>query len=335
MTRDATGSLSTLVNSKHTHDPTSGVTFDAWKQYRDHSCGAPVTVLEDTFRHSGWAADRIRIFEALQRLHKGSRVLERFAHCGAQTSIEQSKSGYRLACDHCRNRCCVPCGRARAAIIRQNLMLLLVGLQVRFVTLTLRHSHTPLSDQLDRLYRSFNVFRRRRFWTSHVSAGAAFVEVKVSDRDGLWHPHLHILVVGDFMDAKRLSQEWLAVTGDSSRTDISLVKQHDKVGGYVTKYVSKPLDPSVFLQPDTLDEAITALAGRRLCLTFGAWRGKPLSEVPDDGTEWHSLGSTATLAYDVRSGDVEAHAVLSRVLLACPHWAPLFDCVDLLHRSTA
>jgi len=196
--------------------------------------------------------------------------------------------------------------------------------EVRFVTLTLRHSRTPLEDQLDRLYRSFNVLRRRKFWLAHVDGGAAFCETKVSEKDGLWHPHLHLVVVGSYMDQRTLSQEWLAVTGDSSVVDISRVRDEKTVGFYITKYVSKPLDSSLFTDESLLQEAIVALSGRRLCMTFGSWRGTPLVEVEHGEEQWTRLGSTVELREGLAINWPESVATVARILAVKPEWATLF-----------
>lgn len=327
------GGDSSLVNSKQSPSTIGSAQFEARKLYRGHDSGKAITALEDNFRHNGWAERRLRVYRALHDLHRSEKVLSRFAHCGAQTSIESSKEGLRLLCDHCRNRCCQPCGSARAAIIRACLLPLMENREVRFVTLTLRHSKTPLEDQLDRLYRSFNVLRRRKFWLSHVDGGAGFCEVKVSDKDGLWHPHLHLVVVGDFMDQKTLSQEWLAVTGDSSIVDISKVRETKTVGFYITKYVSKPLDSSLFADESLLQEAIVALSGRRLCMTFGSWRGTPLVEVESSETSWSRLGTTAELLEGLAINWPESVATVARILQVKPEWAPLFGIVTVLGRQ--
>lgn len=214
----------------------------------------------------------------------------------------------------CKSRWCVPCGVARAAKLRASVADVLSDWnRVRFVTLTLRHSDTPLSDQIDRLYRSFKELRRRPFWKGAVIGSAAFCEVKISERDGLWHPHLHVLCVGSWMDRFELSREWHSVTGDSTIVKIEQAKSQAGVAFYVTKYVTKPLDNSVFADPNKLDEAIVAMRGRRLVNGAGLLKGI-CARADDDGIpDWHNIGRLETLLEDAAGGDTVAQKILFEV----------------------
>jgi len=188
----------------------------------------------------------------------------------------------RIRGSGCRHRMCEPCLQDRAAKIRSALLPLCADKDIRFLTLTLRHSKTPLRDQIDRLYRSFSLLRRRSEFKTHVSGGAAFLEIKVSDKDGLWHPHLHCLVEGTWWDAKDVSAAWHAVTGDSYVVDITRPRVIEDCARYCVGYCTKSIHPSVFRSPDLLDEAQVSLRGRRLCTTFGTWRGTPLEPTEKD-----------------------------------------------------
>lgn len=270
----------------------------------------PASELESLYRHHGWAERRLIVWEAMQRIHVSQRKLEQFAECGSALWLQASAAGddLRLVCNCCKSRWCEPCMEKRSRVIRENMAVLLTGKTVRFVTLTLRHSNTRLTDQIDRLYRSFLELRRRTFWKGNVEGGAAFLEVKVSERDGMWHPHLHVIVQGQWMDARELSREWHSVTGDSSIVDIRSVDDADKVAGYVTKYVTKPAHLSVFKDLDKLDEMMVSLRGRRLLTTFGTWRGVKLEHVPKGTVVWKPIGSLPCLLRDARGGDTIARA---------------------------
>jgi len=168
----------------------------------------------------------------------------------------------------------------------------------------------PLAAQITRLYTAFVNLRRHVLWRSHVTGGAAFCEIKRGN-DGMWHPHLHILVEGDYLAQRLLSQAWLCVTGDSSVVDIRACRNMEEVRKYVTKYVTKPIDHSIMLEPRYLDEAVFALKGRRLCMTFGSWRGIVLepSQPPDD-REWKAVGRLDALIAASERGDPHATAVM-------------------------
>lgn len=287
---------------------------------RSEHCGIVASPEEELFRHSGWASRRAKVFGAMVRNHTSDRKQERFVNCGANLWLEVRDDGKaaRLRCEKCRDRCCVPCGGDRAATIVENLVQHTEGKDMRLLTFGLRHSRTPLTNQIDRLYRSFAELRRRVDWLARVKGGAAFLEVKLSATDGLWHPHLHVLLEGAYFDQKLLSRMWHEVTGDSSIVHITRISDLGHAAKYVTKYVTKPLDASVFASDATLDEAMIAMRGRRLCLTFGTWRGFRLTDVEDDGHVWTSVGGGWTLYQRIRDGEAGAAAEASRFVDLCP-----------------
>lgn len=264
-----------------------------------------ITLAESIFRHTSWATRRATLFAALKRTGTPHRRLESFANCGACSTCEQTSDDVRVRGSSCRHALCEPCRQERAAKIRASLHDLCVGRTVRFLTLTLKHNDTPLADQIDRLYRSFSVLRRRKSWLDNCDGGAAFLEVKISERDGRWHPHLHILLEGQWWDAKEISSEWHKVTGDSSIIDITRPRVIEDVCRYAVGYCTKTVDAGIWLIPDKLDECICALKGRRMCLTFGTWRGTPLEPDVPDTRVWVTLGSLETVLRRAADG-VEA-----------------------------
>lgn len=236
------------------------------------------------------------VWASLCRLHSNKTRLDRFRNCGSAMWAEASTDDVRLRANFCNDRWCQTCGRRRVAAIRHQMEHVLSGREARLVTLTIRHSPTPLVDQIKRLRRSFQELRRRPVWKKAVEGGACFVEVKIG-RDNLWHPHLHVVTVGKWIDGVELGKTWHAITGDSYVVDISAKRGPDHVVSYVTKYVTKPVDHDVLRDPDRLDEAITALKSVRLMSTFGTWKKIKLrGEKPDaDQTKWKPIGRVSSI----------------------------------------
>lgn len=286
---------------------------------------APATPEEQKFRHSFWSGRRLQTFNALKSISPGERRLDAFVNCGNTMRLMVSADGrdLKIKCNKCHDRFCVACQVERAARIRENIAQLIDVNNPRFLTLTLRHSQTSLKDQIDRIYRSFSTLRRRDVWKNHVTGGAAFLEIKVGEKDGLWHVHLHCLITGSYFDQKTLSREWHAVTGDSSIVDIRAIKTSEDAARYVTKYVTKPADNSVFGCTDKLQEFIISLRGRRLCMTFGSWRGTKLEDRPKCDVEWHDIGSLTSIRTRAADGDADA----SRFLQAAARKWPLFAAI--------
>jgi hypothetical protein len=249
---------------------------------------------------------------SLLRTGRSSNRLDRFAQCGSACFIHvhDADRALKLTANHCHDKFCRPCGLAQARFVAASLESATRQFEVRFITLTLKHNATPLDEQIDRLYRSFAELRRRKWWKEHVKGGAAFLEIKLSDVSGLWHPHFHILAQGVWMDARELSKLWHGITGDSFKVDIQAIRNPEEQFSYVTKYAGKPVDASVTHKPDKLDEAVLALHRRRCCFTFGTWRGIELKPHAKPTEGWVCIGRLDQCIADALSGDEHAQRLL-------------------------
>lgn len=279
--------------------------------------GVPLAdiTLAATFRHSGWRRQRNLIFDSLTRTGQTHTRRQAFSECGMFAFVYQSLDDphrFRLGGSSCHDRYCLPCSRDRSHILAENVLKVLDGQPARFVTLTLKHADTPLRAQLNRLYTCFQKLRTRRAWNARVTGGAAFLECKWIAGTRSWHPHLHVVTQGQYFAKQLLQAEWYRVTGDSYVTDIRWVEDDRKVAGYVTKYVSKPFDSTFLNQPALLDEHMLAMHRRRLCLTFGTWRGVKLTATPEPGA-WLSLGRIEDLCDMANRGQPVALAALAHL----------------------
>ncbi len=287
--------------------------------------------LSQVFRHSGWAGHRRLVYEALVRTHQSVSRIVSFADCGWASYIVMSDADppvYRVAGSSCHDRFCNPCATERARVVAQNVIDRLGTTRVRFITFTVRHSTQQLADLVDHLYTSFRCIQRTRLWREHVKGGVGFLEVKYSERSLSWHPHLHVLAEGKFLDKRLLQQTWHVITGDSRNVDIRRPGGATAVARYVTKYASKPLNTSFIHDKRLLDEAILALRGRRLCCTFGGWRGVLLVDKPDEDG-WTNVGPLTEWIRRAAKGDPEACAVLNQINAAgtavCLELAPILE----------
>lgn len=271
--------------------------------------------LSQIFRHSCWAPIRRLVYLGLRRTRQDPAAVSNFAQCGAESYILKSKDDpprYRVAGSTCHHRLCTPCATERSRIIAQNVIDQIGDRRVRFITLTLRHGTEPLADLLDRLYASFKVLKRTKLWKQNVTGGVAFLEIKRTAFGEHWHPHFHILCEGNYIEKTRLQDAWLACTGDSFCADIRLPHSNAIVAREVTKYASKPLSTTFVHDRDCLDEAIVALKGRRMCCTFGTWRGVLLVKTVDEQA-WENLGPLSTYITRAARGDADARAMLNQI----------------------
>lgn len=314
-----TGSpLHSLGRNKVTVD--DGVELSGQTPPRPEFRFPPAAQAELRFRHESWANIRLKMWRALNRCSASDARKDRFANCGSQLWLrrERETGQISMACNTCKDRLCGPCGAARAQRMVEAIVNAKPNAPMRFVTLTLRCSHASLRAQLDRLYDCFNKLRRREFFKRHITGGVAMVEVKIGKGSGLWHPHLHLLVEGDFIPQRDLSSEWLEVTGDSSIVDVRRVENAGHAAAYCVKYGSKGCDSSVYNAPTKLDEFLTSIKGRRFALTFGSWRGIKLSDGDDGGAEWDNIGSIDSLVSRAAAGDKDARAWLQMAAAKFP-----------------
>lgn len=280
----------------------------------------PIDQVEENFRHSGWKHGRIKTFEAMIACNVSPNRLDAFANCGTHCVVQYSASRqqYRLCASYCHDRFCAPCAAAKAAKMSRRFMKAAKGKVLRFVTLTLKHNKNALSDQLSRLMSCFAQLRRRTVWKDAVTGGAAFVEVKLSKFDGCWHPHLHVLVEGNYIEQKALSLAWYAVTGDSYVVDIRKLSSLEEVIGYVTKYAGKPVGGVVLETPERLQEAVTTMRGKRFCTAFGNWHNVSFDDDDDGLKDWGTISSLAGLLNAAGTGN---HLAV-RIYTAVFHRAP-------------
>lgn len=271
--------------------------------------------LATTFRHSGWEPYRRRVFAALHRTGQTHARCQAFSHCGSHAYILESDDDpprYRLAGSGCHDRFCLPCGQARASQIARNIIEHAGSKRLRLITLTTGATYPTLSELLDHLYTSFRKLQRTPEWQRHVTGGVAMLELKLSSRTDRWHPHLHCLVEGTYFPQPVLKRAWHRVTGEATIVDIRPAGRGDHIMHYVCKYASKPMDPSYLRIPDRLDQAITALKGRRLCITWGGWRSVLLTHHDDDAG-WTNIGEVATYLLSAQAGDADALSILRKL----------------------
>lgn len=248
---------------------------------------------EIAFRHAGWADKRSKVQEALRALGTPLPRQERFHQCGAACSmlVNLASGERKLVGSYCRDRFCLPCGTARGLYISENLLRLMGSSECRHVVLTQKSYGLTLKACIDSLVGSFARLRKEPFWKWRVKGGAAMLELKRGKRSGEWYVHYHVICHGRFLPQKELADVWCKVTGGSRVVWVNAIADNRKLASYATKYCAKPLDPSIFNNPLDLSECIDALHGRRLCNTFGDWRGTELEEKPDDGDGWIEVGS--------------------------------------------
>lgn len=244
----------------------------------------------------------------------------RLEACGRHAWVERCTvtSDYRVVAPACKLRFCPRCSRIHAARTHLRLSTWADSVRrddtfrLRLVTLTIRSTSAPLSHQLDHLYRSFRKLRQRAIWKKATLGSIAVLQVAYNYETGLWHPHLHVIQHGRFIDWHALKSAWSKITHGSDGVDIRPVKDVDKACEYVCRYVSRPLDVDEEMPPAKLVDYVMSTKGRRLLIASG---NAPLM-MPDEepGThEWTHVDSLAGLLQRARNHDPEALAILTEI----------------------
>lgn len=285
----------------------------------------PAAVAID-FRHSFWQHARPRIREALKATGLDDEKLGRFDACGCNCWVMRADNDsrrFRLAADRCHNRWCAACAAERRRLVCRNLLTKLSARYdvpprapvkcLRFITVTLKSTDTPLSDQMTRILQCWSKLRERPKIRDLITGGVAFFEITRNTTTRLWHPHLHVLCEGEYIALELLKKEWLAVTGDSFVVDIRRIRTLAEACGYVAKYAAKGVTQAIINDRDSLQEVIVAFRGRRLFNTFGSFFKLALSQRPDDECGWIPVAPLHRLIADARAGSAEAIHIL-RVL---------------------
>ena len=264
------------------------------------------------FRHSGSRSLRSRITRVLERSTIHPDAMKRWANCGLCATVEQDQNDdrkFRIVSYKCHHRFCPACAGERSRRIARNVAARIGDEPHRMITLTIKHKNEDLQFLTNKLLKSFKALRRTPVWRTSVRGGIAFLEIKCSNG---WHPHLHMITVGNRVDHRELVREWERITGDSRIVHISFCRVPKTTVNYVAKYASKPLDGTVTRDEARLEEALKGLAGRKLVFTFGSWRGWRVYE-DKEAVAWITIGPLIELIDRANRGEVDAVQIVERL----------------------
>ena len=133
--------------------------------------------------------------------------------------------------------------------------------------------------------------RKKKIWKTAVRGGVWFFQVTLSASDGLWHPHLHVLVDSNWLEQELLREAWQKITKTSFIVHVKPVMSDSKASEYVARYGSRPSMLGDKGEGGAV-EIITALHDRRIIGTFGTARGLKLTpQPPENPTLWERIGS--------------------------------------------
>ncbi len=270
--------VSSIVHTKETTGQKSSI--PTYGESLRHSCRSKFLAAETTY-------------ERLDRAKDHSRAEDlRWCRSRAWFCRHTETGEVRVASNSCRLRWCPVCAQSRVNYITHEVSEWTAAqAHPKFITLTLKHTEAPLDHQVKHLYLYFQKLRRRKDFKRCVTGGIWFFQIKKSESDNLWHPHLHCLVTGLYLPRRRLSKMWQDVTYGSMVTDIRPVHDPQKAANDVARYSSSPGTLSSLDLPDAC-ELVDAMQGRRICGTWGTGRAVSLRPARQtDKSKWTNIGN--------------------------------------------
>jgi hypothetical protein len=217
------------------------------------------------------------LVEALQKTEHHTYLVPKVAAC------HKSFRHWRCERNHdwaeaensCSVRVCPHCSHRRSKILAERTQSFIVGKpRLRYVVLAERNSD-DLQKGIASLWESWTRLRRSVRWKRKVQGSIVALEVTYNRDEGTWHPHLNVLMEGEYFPFEELNQAWIEATNHAGQT--SFIRAADEGTVFeLIKYVTKVSD--LLDNPGALDTFLTASHGRRLIRTYGSFRGLTLTD---------------------------------------------------------
>jgi hypothetical protein len=193
----------------------------------------------------------------------------------------------------CGKRSCPDCrGRDYVRLVRGYGQAVSQFRHPKLLTATLRNEQKLTAEVVARLRKSFRALVRH---LGPLVRGGIY-SIEVVNKGHGWHVHIHAVIDAAYIPQRRLSADWLAITGDSFVVDIRRAWSPREALKYILKYLTK--------EPELLDHLKpiynSALQGVRLTQPFGVmyrvWKIQRSPRVCPDcgGTIWTSVVTVVT-----------------------------------------
>jgi hypothetical protein len=240
----------------------------------------PETV-QNSFLKCPYIDIKFRIGIALAYIKAGMNdKADTLLSCGLGVATMNCEScGYQHPVSYnCKLRICPRCSRIRASELVAKYQPYLESLnpkRVRCITLTIKNVEC-LESGVSKIRRCFVKLLHRKDYKKWIKGGLYHIEATVGN-DGLWHVHIHCIVVGSFIRYKRLSKDWSSITGlefSSCSWDVWIEqKKAEATLKYCMKHLLKKMKVNDNWTPDKLVEYEMALTNVRLVQPFGCFLG--------------------------------------------------------------
>lgn len=175
----------------------------------------------------------------------------------------------------CSVRVCPHCSHRRSKIIAERTKSFLVDKpRLRYAVLAEKNSR-DLKQGIASLWGSWTRLRRSVCWKRKVTGCIVALEVTYNPGSETWHPHLNVLMDGEYFPFEELNRAWKEATKGKGQTSHIQVADEGTVHELL-KYITKVSD--LLDDVEALDEFLTAAHGRRFLRTYGSLRGLSLAD---------------------------------------------------------
>jgi hypothetical protein len=194
-------------------------------------------------------------------------------------------------------RLCPHCAHYRALVKSasvQKFMLTRKEGSLRYAVLSERNS-ANLEEGIASLWTAWTRLRRSVHWKRKVQGSTVVLEVTYNRASRTWHPHLNVLMEGEYFPFELLNKLWIAATHGNGRG--SFIKAADQgtaleLVKYTLKVAERAEDENgelnlrlILDRPEAIDEYLSATYNVRLIRTYGTHFGQLAEEDEEEKGE--------------------------------------------------
>lgn len=249
------------------------------------------------------------LVEVVQKTARHSHLVQKLAACHRSFRHRRCENHHSHGCrdwakpfNSCSIRICPHCAHRRSEILAHRIQEFVVGKTgLRYAVLAERNSES-LEEGIASLWKAWTRLRRFVGWKRKVKGAIVALEVTYNREQGTWHPHLNVLMEGEYFPFLELQQLWALATHERGRTSYIRAANEGTVFELI-KYTLKVAEKDesgeqtfrlILSEPEQLDEFLSAVQGRRLVRTYGTFRGIVIGdeENPEDAEKCPDCGSS-------------------------------------------
>jgi ribosomal protein S27AE len=235
------------------------------------------------------------LVETLGQTEKHNHLVPKVARCHRSFRHWRCENNHNWAEaeNSCSVRVCPHCAYRRTMVLAGRMERFTLGKDgLRYAVLAERNTG-DLREGVKLLWESWTRLRRSVRWKKYVKGCVVALEVTYNADGGTWHPHLNVLMEGQFFPFEELNQAWIEATQHRGRTSFIRAADEGTIRELI-KYVTKIAD--LLDDAGALDEFLTAIERRRLVRTYGSFYGLKVDDeelpqqdgdCPDCGPHMH------------------------------------------------